>query len=313
MKTVQASACAKVILFGEHAVVYGYPAVAIPVQDIRAFATITKTHTNTPEIEADDLDLAFPLAEAKIPSSGHHIVQTIKLFSEHIGGLADTRWKLRVQSDIPISRGLGSGAAITVAILRALSKFFEYPLTQDDLVSISYEIEKMHHGRPSGIDNTVIALEKPILFQKQTEISVLRPHQQHFVIGDTGIAKNTGDIVAEVAKKRERNQKYYDDVFQKIGQIARDGFALLQKDERVSLGKLMNDNQYLLERIDVSSNELRRLIDAANQNGGLGAKLCGAGQGGCMVALAADETLAHAIAGALQKAGAQQVFLTSLK
>ena len=314
MISSQASAAAKVILFGEHAVVYGHPAVAIPVQDVRANAAVSiDSSIATPLIEANDIKIRIPIDDPSPPDSIRHITEAIRLFDDKIAKLPPSQWRLKVYSKIPIGRGLGSSAATSIAALRALLKAMSKILLPKELINYSYELEKIHHGTPSGIDNTVIALEKPVLFRKGREPASIKPLPVFFVVGDTSISKNTAEVVARVAEDRNKNQDQYDRYFSQIGEIALQGSRALRDGDAKKLGYLMNENQALLEKIDVSSPELDKLIRAAKDHGALGAKLCGAGKGGCMVAVTKDFESAKIVANQLRKAGAEKSFITKLK
>lgn len=314
MISTHASASAKIILFGEHAVVYGQPAVAIPVQDVRASAAVSiDASVSSPIIEAKDLKIETALGASSPPESIIHIIKTIELINEKIVKLPKSGWRLTIWSKIPIGRGLGSSAAISIAIIRTLTKAMMKVIAPRELIKYSFELEKIHHGTPSGIDNTVISLEKPILFRKDREPSAINPASMFFVVGDTGIGKKTADVVAQVAEAKEKNPDQYDRIFNQIGQIAREGALALKDGDVKKIGKLMNENHTLLQRIAVSSPELENLIDAAKSKGALGAKLCGAGKGGCMVAVAKDGTTAGIIASELLKGGAVRSFTTKLK
>jgi len=314
MISAHGSASAKIILFGEHAVVYGQPAVAIPIQDVRASAAVSiDASVSAPIIEAKDLKIETTFGAASYPESIMPIIKVIELINEKIVKLPKTGWRLTIWSKIPIGRGLGSSAATSIAIIRALTKAMMKFISPKELIKYSFELEKLHHGTPSGIDNTVISLEKPILFRKDHEPAAIQSASMFFVVGDTGVSKKTVDVVAQVAEAREKNLEQYDRIFNQMGQIARQGSLALKDGDVKKIGKLMNENHTLLQRINVSSPELENLIDAAKAKGALGAKLCGAGKGGCMVAVAKDGTTAGIIASELMKAGALRSFTTKLK
>lgn len=315
IEVLKASAPAKIILFGEHAVVYGQPAIAIPVFDVRAHAEIQADPTlKTSQIQARDLNIEFSLAEKNPPEKIKHIIHAIQLVTDKLSlpNLSNA-WRLDIWSQIPVARGMGSSAAISIVLIKILHQFYHSKLAQSTLLDLSFELEKYHHGRPSGIDNTVIALEKPILFQRGKEIQIINPQEFHFVIGDTGVGKKTSQVVAEVAERHQINEARYDKIFESIGVVAIHGLNTLAAGDANRLGQLMNQNQRLLTEIGVSSPELDKLIKIALESGALGAKLCGAGQGGCMVALAATRQQARAIAHALTEGGAVNSFITVLK
>ena len=306
MKLFKASAPAKFILFGEHAVVYGQPAIAVPISDVRAFANVHIDHAlKVPCIKAEDFNIEFSLTNENPSDKIEHIIKAIHLVAENTTlPYLLLGWKLVVWSQIPVARGLGSSAAISVVLIKILFQLTGEELSQSKLIKLSFELEKYHHGQPSGIDNTVSSLERPILFQKDKEVKIINPRRFYFVIGDTGIRKKTGQIVADVAARYKNNRKLYDSIFQKIGAIANQGTTVIEAGDRKQLGQLMNQNQTLLEKIGVSCPELDQLIEISRNNGALGAKLCGAGQGGCIVALASGQQKAKSIAAALTEAGA---------
>lgn len=314
MISAHGSAAAKIILFGEHAVVYGHPAVAIPLQDVRASAAISiESSISNPVIEAKDLKIVTTLNAVSYPDSISHIMKAIELVKEKVVKLPTAGWRLTVWSKIPIGRGLGSSAATSIAVLRSLIKAMNKILLPQELIKYSFELEKIHHKTPSGIDNTVISLEKPILFRKDKEPSTIKAANIFFVVGDTGISKKTADIVSQVADARNKNMEHYNHIFNQMGQIAQEGARALKDGDVKKLGKLMDENQLLLKRIDVSSPVLDELIFAAKTRGAFGAKLCGAGRGGCMVAVVKDARMAQDVADVLLKAGAARSFITKLK
>jgi len=314
MISTQASAAAKIILFGEHAVVYGHPAVAIPLQDVRATAAVSlEASLASPIIEARDFKIQTTLDEKSPREKIVPLLKTIELFNEKVAKLPQSGWRLTLSSKIPIGRGLGSSAATSVAVLRALLKAMGKILLPKELINLSFELEKIHHGNPSGIDNTVVSLEKPILFRKDREPATIKPLPLLFVVGDTGISKNTAEVVSQVAEAWAKDRERYDRIFNEIGQIALQGFRAIKDGDAKKIGHLMDENQALLEKIGVSSPELDHLIRTARIHGAFGAKLCGAGKGGCMVAVARDFETARIVANQLLKAGAEKSFITKLK
>jgi mevalonate kinase len=315
MISTQASAASKIILFGEHAVVYGHPAVAIPVQDVRANAAVSIDFSiGTPVIEANDFNIRISLDEPTVPDSITHLIKAIQLFNDKVAKLPKSGWRLTLWSKIPIGRGLGSSAATAIAVLRALLKAMNKILLPKELIDLSFELEKIHHGTPSGIDNTVISLEKPVLFRKDRQPASIKPSSPvYFVVGDTGISKKTAEVVAQVAAARNNNIEQYDRIFNQIGQLALEGSRAVKDGDAKKLGHLMNENQSLLDKINVSSPELDKLIKAAVSCGAIGAKLCGAGKGGCIVAVSRDFESSKIIARQLMKARAENSFITRLK
>jgi len=298
----------KVILFGEHAVVYGRPAIAVPVHDRQARVWVQSASPGSGIIlQAEDLNRRYPLAAAP-PDDPLALI--VRLTLETLGRPPNQDLILTVRSTIPIASGLGSGAAVSAAVARALAAHFNVQLTPHQVSELVYQTEVLHHGTPSGIDNTVVAFERPVYFVKgraPEPLSVGRPF--YLLIGDTGIPSPTRVAVADVRRCWEADRARYDALFDAIGQIADEGRQAVERGDITALGPLMDRNQELLREIGVSSPELERLILAARRAGAQGAKLSGAGRGGNMIALVTPAT-AERVASAVRQAGARGVIIT---
>ncbi|MBW7958123.1 MAG: mevalonate kinase [Anaerolineae bacterium] len=309
-----ATAPAKVILFGEHAVVYGRPALAAPVAHLRARAIIEETGEADVKLIAPDLNRSADLSSANI---NNPLVATIRAVERSVGCALSEGYSLSVTSDIPIASGLGSGAAISVAIIRAFAQYLGRvdTMTNEVISQLAYEVEKLHHGTPSGIDNTVIAYERPVYFVRRQPANVIEPftiaRPLRLAIGDTGVRSATKDVVGDVRRRWEAAPDRFEAIFDACGRIASEGRAALAAGDMTAIGELMNENQSWLERMTVSSPPLERLIHAAREAGALGAKLSGAGRGGNMIALVTPE-LEEAVVAALMAAGAVRVFISDV-
>ena len=307
MPAISATAQAKVILFGEHTVVYGHPAIAAPVTGLEARVTITAQPgpSKPPFIEAPQIGLKTTLDHLPLE---HPIALAFNLVAE---ALKLDHWpalRLRLTSSIPVASGMGSSAATAVALIRALSTFVGHPLPDPQVCELAYRIEQHHHGTPSGIDNTVITYARPIFFIRGQPIEFLTfPMTLHLIIGDTGIKGLTREAVAGVRQRREQNPTWYDDRFKAIGELTRQAKRALTEGQVDEVGRLMVQNHHLLTEIGVSSPELDRLVQAALSAGALGAKLSGGGQGGIMIALVHPENSSQ-VEQALRRAGAANVF-----
>lgn len=302
---VAASAPGKVILFGEHAVVYNRPAIAAPVTQVQATATIT---SNPRGIVIRAADTGETLVFDHI-NGAHPLATIVRVTLDHLN-IRSGDLTISIRSTIPIASGLGSGAAVSVAIVRALAQWFKRPIDDGTVSRLAYEVERLHHGTPSGIDNTVIAFNRPVYFVRGEPIqtfSVARPFT--VVIGNTGIASPTKVTVGDVRKGWEANPTQYEAWFDQIGAIAQQARAAIELSAIDQLGPLMDQNQALLQDIGVSSVELERLIGAAKTAGAAGAKLAGGGRGGNMIALV-DEMNQAAVVTALKDAGATSVIVT---
>jgi mevalonate kinase len=302
-----ASAPGKIILFGEHAVVYGRPALAVPVSQIRATVEVEASSRPGVWIEAPDVGLASELAQL---ASDQPLAAAVRGVFSALGIASFPAIQIRISSSIPVASGLGSGAAVSVALIRALSAHLGQPLSDEQVSALAFEIEKLHHGTPSGIDNTVVTYARPVYFVKGQPPETFKVGAPFtVVIGDTGVAASTKAAVSDVRSLWQTAPGRWEDVFDQVGEIARQARAAIESGDVSALGPLMDANQVLLQRMTVSSPELERLLSAARAAGAQGAKLSGGGRGGNMIALVAKEK-APAVAEALQSAGAKRTIIT---
>lgn len=313
MPALIASAPGKIILFGEHAVVYSRPAIAIPVHQVRAKAAISPAIAGRPgdvHISAPGIHLEAFLSD--LPPD-HSLVLAVRGVAAELGIEHIPALHLRITSTIPIAAGLGSGAAVSVAVIRALAAFLGHTIDDERVSALAFTVEQKLHGTPSGIDNTVITYARPIYFQRGQPFQVLQASAPlTFVIADTGIHSPTAKTVADVRAAWTDQQEQYESLFDSVGQVAQHARAGLEAGDLDELGALMNENHALLQQIGVSSAELDHLVQAALSAGAYGAKLSGGGRGGNMIALA-DPGDAETIAEELSKAGAKSTIITSLQ
>lgn len=308
----RASAPGKVILFGEHAVVYGRPALAVPVTDVQAVATI---NAGRPEpgvtVYAHDIgrtiDVGHAEADEPLSLTVRNTLSTLGL------GLDQVQLAVHLHSSVPVASGMGSGAAVATAIVRALGDHLGRPLDAGTVSSLVYETERIYHGTPSGIDNTVVAFGQPVYFRRGDPITVLEVgHPFWLVIADSGVPSLTRQTVADVRARWQRCPATYEQLFDRIGALVDAAKAAIERGEVGSLGPLMDENQDLLRQLGVSSPELERLIEAALACGAWGAKLSGGGRGGNVVAAVAEES-ADRVRRCMLGAGAAQAIVTKVE
>lgn len=309
---IAASAPAKIILLGEHAVVYGQPAIAVPVSQLRATAMVEPNppHVLGLRIVASDLGEMLPVAiDGEVVD--HALTLTARLVLDTLQ-LPPPNVTITVQSAIPVASGLGSGAAVSTALARALLVACNRTLPDEVLNRIIFEAEKRYHGTPSGIDNTVVVYEQPVYFVREQPIERL-----HFgaafrlLIGDTGVRASTKIAVGDVRVLHDADPTYIGAVLDEIGQVVRRGRVALETGDTEALATCMNKNHRLLQILAVSSPELDQFVESALAAGALGVKLSGGGRGGNMIALVTDETAEH-VRIALMKVGAVRVMETTL-
>ena len=306
---MKASAPGKIILFGEHAVVYGRPALAVPVTQVHADVEVLDSSRPGVWINAPIIDLHAELSS--LPSD-HPIASVILKLIQLFGFSQTPGLEINISSTIPVASGLGSGAAVSVALIRSLSSFFFHSLSDDEINIIAYEIEKLHHGTPSGIDNTVITYNVPVYFIKGQPIETFKTGKPFtIVIGDTGIPALTKESVGDVRRLWLKDTHYFENIFNEIAQISLIARRSIENGQPELLGELMDRNHAFLQKLTVSSPELDKLVITAREAGALGAKLSGGGRGGNMIALT-EQAGAESVAGALISAGAKRTIITEI-
>lgn len=311
MPSFSATAPGKIILFGEHAVVYGQPAIAVPVTAVQARAIVTaviKGRSGEIWIDAPDISLSTRLDQL---DEGHPLRTTIEVVRGNIGLKELPSCKIQVKSNMPPSSGLGSSAAISAAIIRSLSAFLGQRLSDDQVSDLTYEVEKIHHGTPSGIDNTVVAHQKPVYYQQGTPIEFLKIGKAFSILVIySGIPGNTREAVEGVRKRWQAEPDRYNEIFSRIGSLSRSAKGIIESGETGRLGPLLDENHQLLKEIGVSTPELDQLAHTAIEAGALGAKLSGGGLGGHLIALIDGDS--PDIRKELTEAGADSTLITSI-
>ena len=309
MALIESSAPGKVILFGEHAVVYGKPAIAVPVTEVQVIVTAEPAPLGSGlTLVASNLDKSFRLSTA---SQDEPLAAAARFTLAHLS-VPEPDATLIISSTIPIAGGLGSGTAVSTAIVRTLARFLDRPLKTVEVSALVFKVEKIHHGTPSGIDNTVIAYEQPVYFvrgQPIQRLNVITPFT--LLIGNTGTRSPTKKAIEHVRRGRKRDPARYDALFDQIGDIVDEAHQAIEAGDVDALGPLMDDNHELLIELGVSSRKLDELVEAARFAGATGAKLSGAGRGGNMIALVEDD-VAEEVAEALKEAGATRVINTTV-
>jgi mevalonate kinase len=306
------SAPAKIILFGEHAVVYGQPAIAVP------FTALTATADSTPgpagsglTIVAHDMSVVHRVQPGD-QGADDALVVAAQLTLKKLGTTTPDL-NIDIRSSIPVASGFGSGAAVSAALIRELSAAMGSPLDGDELNALVYEVEKVHHGTPSGIDNTVVVKGRPVYFVRgQEPESFTIGKTITLIIANSGVPASTRDTVRAVRKLYEADPDTYRQYFEHIGAIVRSARRAIEQGELAEIGSLMNRNHVALRLLTVSAPFLDSLTQAACDAGAVGAKLSGGGRGGNVIALA-DANSADRVAAAMRRAGAAHTWITTLE
>lgn len=294
----------KAILFNEHFVVYGVPAI---VSAIGKYTVAKARAYSQSRLELIDNRNATPgYKEDKKEQQKESVTRILKEMNIDFtrkGGV-----EVELAGTLYAASGIGASAASCVAIARALSDFYELNLSDEDINNIAYEGEKGYHGTPSGIDNTASTYGGLIWFEKNQPSVMERIELQNpveIVMGNTGKVADTTAAVADVKRRKEENDEKYDEIFKRAENIAYLAKQAFIDEDLHEIGKLMNENHKLLQQIEVSSKELDFLVKLARDYGAYGAKLTGGGLGGNMIALTPGRKLQDEVANAIEKEGFQ--------
>jgi len=295
----------KLILLGEHSVVYGRHAIACPVSlTVRA---LVEDHDQGVELLIPRWGIEYQLHKA--PERRRSFEKVAGMILDQLG-LSHRQMRIEVFPDVPRGMGMGGSAALAVAIIRALDTHFRLDLSDNDVNELAFLSEKIAHGTPSGIDNTLATYGQPLVFRKGTPplVELLNiPQPLSLVVGMTHSEGLTARTVSRVREARERNPRLYEKIFDDIDALVLQGVAALQDRNIPVLGELMNVCQGLLNALQVSTPELEKLIGIARNAGALGAKLTGGGGGGAMIALC--DANADQVQAAIEDAGFQAMAL----
>jgi len=307
---VVASAPAKVILFGEHFVVYGEPAIVIAI-DKRAYAKTETRNDKRLYLRSVNLNLAgyfesgvFKIeqgnlkeAKLKFEPLKQAVEKILEKYGENVG------LDIEINSTVPVAAGLGSSAAVVSAVTASVGALLNVKVSKEDVFRITYEAEKIVHGTPSGIDPAISTFGGTLLFQMDTGFKPLDVRMDiPLIIGDTGVERSTRVQVEKVRDMHEKYPRVVEPIMLAAREIVLKAMEALKENSLETLGDLMNVNHALLYGLGVSDESLEWLINAARKAGALGAKLTGAGGGGCMIALTKNEGVSEVLE-AIQSAG----------
>ncbi len=293
----------KTIVFGEHFVVYGLPAIASAITGSTvAVARRVSGHSYSIEDKR-------PETPGYKEKKKEQQLDSIKRIFEFLGfDPKENAVEILLEGNLVAASGVGASAASCAAIARALNEEFSLGLEDEEINKAAYEGEKGYHGTPSGIDNTAAVYGGLIWFKKglpgkENTIQRVKIEPVEIVLGNTGITSNTSEVVADVRKKKEANEREFDKIFRDYGKIAESALGAFRENDVESVGKLMNENHSLLQKIGVSCKELEELVETAREQGAVGAKLTGTGRGGLMIALTPGKELQEKVAEAIEATG----------
>lgn len=295
----------KTILFGEHFVVYGLPAIA------SALGSYTTANAEEGEPASgltliDERPVTPGYKERKKPEQDDSMNNILAAMDINVD---KNPVKITLGGNLVAASGVGASAASCAAIARALSAHLGLNLSDEEINKIAYEGEKGYHGTPSGIDNTAATYGGLIWFRKNLKggpntmerIKLKEPVE--LVIGNSGLTSNTKEVVGDVRAKKEAQPEKYAAIFAQYEKLVNDARCALDEFDVKRIGELMNDNHGLLQQITVSCAELDDMVDTAKDAGAYGAKLTGTGRGGLMIALTPGKELQEKVASAIEGKG----------
>lgn len=305
-KTVKVSAPGKLMLFGEHSVVYGKPCVVTAVNQ-RIFVKITKTENdiiliNAPEVNVKNYSIKVSdLGAVEYQKEVKFVLKAVENFFKKYK--VSSGLKISTHSEFSSLFGFGSSSAVTVCVVKGLSKIFDIQVYNKSLFDIAYKTVLDVQGVGSGFDLAAATWGGTLYFvgggKKITPINI-KPFK--LIVGYTGIKADTATLIKKVARSIDRNKSRVDEIFDSITEIVEKSKKMLIKNDFAGLGELMIQNQSLLNKLKVSVPMLDSLISASIKSGAYGAKLSGAGGGDCMIALADSKNVKN-VEKAITKAG----------
>ena len=280
----------KIILIGEHAVVYGYPAISLPLLEVKVTCRVVPAATPWRLFEEDTLSMA------------------VYASLEYLN-ITDAYIRCQIDSAIPEKRGMGSSAAISIAAIRAVFDYFEAELPRDVLEILVNRAEMIAHMNPSGLDAKTCLSDQPIRFIKNVGFEELAMDLSvYLVIADTGVYGHTREAIQVVESKGKEALPF----LYALGELTQQAEEAIKAKDAVKLGEILTKAHGNLKEIGVSSLEADALVETALQHGALGAKMSGGGLGGCIIALVADYHQAQDLAERLEEKGAVQTWIESL-
>ncbi len=298
----------KIILAGEHAVVYGHPSIALTIdRGVRIKVQETampQAKGRGPTLRASGLGFAG-LVRPGLDGEGPQVLRLaldklVEMIGERVRDL-----DLIAESAIPAGRGLGSSAALSVAMIRGVKQYFGEVLTKAQESKMALELERLFHGSPSGIDHTVISHGGLICFRRDGQTPQVEPlplsRPLSLAVGIAGPHGGTLKVVEALSQRAKRHPACFEHIFSGIASLVGEMKDCLLKGQFAAVGELMNVNQGYLNALSVSTPDLEKLCAIARENGALGAKLTGAGGGGAVIALVDED--AQSVAKAFSDAG----------
>ncbi|MFQ5979592.1 MAG: mevalonate kinase [Candidatus Heimdallarchaeota archaeon] len=295
----------KTILFGEHFVVYGLPAIASAIS-AATIANVERLEGQT-GWQLDDQRPEVPGYKAKKASQQQKSIENVLSYC----GIDTTEIGIKISysGDLTCASGFGASAASCSSLARALNNEFNLGFDDEKINEAAYEGEKAYHGSPSGIDNTCSTYGGLVWYKRNLEGGKNLVETMHLakpvelVLASSGISANTTEVVADVRAKKDADPDWFDEIINQYSEIIQKARHALTNLNFEEVGQLMNANHRLLQEITVSCTELDDLVETARANGAIGAKLTGTGRGGIQISLTPGKELQDKVTVALEAKG----------
>lgn len=299
-------ATGKIILIGEHSVVYGKKAIAFPFAGVGIHTTVQ----NKPTVHIQSKYFNGTLDEMKQVTSMHNLVSLIEVLKKD---LELPNFCLNIKSTIPAERGMGSSAAVAVSIVRAIFDWQNLALDNKTLLKYVDYSEQIAHDNPSGIDAAATSGTQPILFEKGQPFEAFPLNvDAYLLVADTGIKGQTRQAVKDVATLVNQKGQSVQAIIDQLGDLTLEAKAAIIQNQAKKLGQIMTASHHLLQKLTVSNQTLDEAVEIALDNHALGAKLTGGGRGGCLIVLAKDLQNAKQIQEKLISYGMKRTWLQGL-
>jgi len=298
----------KIILIGEHAVVYGKPAIALPFPKLSAKVEVLEEKGDV-YIENERFSGLMAHMPTEMEGLKACIKETFRTFQREPKDI-----KIVIQSDIPMGKGLGSSAAIAVALVKAMYSYFKKSANYDEMMRLVEVAETFAHGTPSGIDMAATSWDDPIWFMKGKKPEPIEIGKEFYlVVADTGRVGKTRQAVEGIREILKTNGDKAKAALETLGSYSFKARECLRNGDIKLLGSLLDLAQKELDNLGVSDDGINHLVRIAKLAGAFGAKLTGGGRGGCIIAISAAKEKAEEICRQLKENGAEATWYIEVK
>jgi len=303
---------AKAILLGEHAVVYGAPALALPIPQLTATASAGWSRPGADDRGELSFTMTGSASRAVVTRVSDGLGQLTRAFKERMGITGAPHLDVILDVAIPPGRGLGSSAAHSRAIVLALADLFDRELDRDTAFELVQTAENVAHGRASGVDAMAVGATGPLRFQAGRARDLDVGCEGLFILADSGTAGSTKEAVELLRKGFQREAGSQERFLRRATGLVDEAELALAEGESERLGALLTDYHELMRAAGLSTDRIDAMVEGALKAGSLGAKITGGGLGGCVLALTQPEQ-ARAVARQLHAAGAVQTWVVPLR